>query len=126
MPVTVHKDAVNNAVHSQYHESLEGATWSELFKSNDPDHPLTAGIAIMEKGPVVTWTYHGNEFCILLEGELHLKDNHDDQLHELAVGDVVRVDKGSVITFSTPSRSKALFVSQYPHDTPVENLLKVH
>ncbi|KAG8923372.1 hypothetical protein FRC03_011110 [Tulasnella sp. 419] len=123
MPLSVHQDAPKNAVLQQHTKCMSGV---ELFKSNDKDHPLTCGIAVMEKGQSIKWTYPGAEFAFILEGEMEARDSSDpDKVIHLKAGDICRADKGDVLTMSTPTRCKSFFVSQLPDDINLETIMEI-
>ncbi|KAG8923371.1 hypothetical protein FRC03_011109 [Tulasnella sp. 419] len=126
MPLSIVQDALKTAVLQQHTPYMSGA---HLFSSNDPNHPLTCGIAVMEKGQTITWTYPGAEFTLMLEGEMEVEDktNQDNVIHwHLKEGDIVRAEKGDVLTMKTPTRSKAFFVAQIPDGTDLNSIMQIH
>ncbi|KAG8923483.1 hypothetical protein FRC02_011112 [Tulasnella sp. 418] len=108
--ITITQDAANTATYQNLSTNSLAAT---IFTSKDVNHPMVAAFFRMQQGETLRWTYPGNEFCLILEGELHMRDTENpDQIHRLKAGDVARADKGTVATFSTPSHAKGFVVSQ--------------
>lgn len=79
--------------------------------SDDPDHPITAGLFRLERGKKLTYTYTYNEMKIVLEGEFNITDSSG--LEVIATpGDLLYFPKGSTITFSTPNFGLGFFCGQ--------------
>ncbi|KAF8313712.1 hypothetical protein DL93DRAFT_2228455 [Clavulina sp. PMI_390] len=94
-----------------------GASIEDAFTTEDPEKPITSGLFIVDKASepfVYTYKYH--EVKIILEGELWLEATGPDEKNSTVIkavaGDVLRIKKGTVVKFSSPSRGKAFYVGQ--------------
>ncbi|OAX81274.1 hypothetical protein ACJ72_04382 [Emergomyces africanus] len=90
----------------------DNAYLADVFSSeqNDPDKPISCGFYRLEKGAPLVYTYTYNEMKIILEGEFEISDETGQKV-KATPGDVFYFPKGATITFTTPSRGLAFYVS---------------
>lgn len=92
---------------------LEGiqAFLRETVSSKNDAAPMTCGFFRMEAGKPLDYTYGYDEFKLVLEGEITVAEKGGDTVR-LTPGDVVFFEKGTSVTFSSPSSGAVFFVGQ--------------
>ncbi|KIJ97022.1 hypothetical protein K443DRAFT_632831 [Laccaria amethystina LaAM-08-1] len=124
MPVSVCKKASANLSALQHVKN--GTHHRDIFGNEDGGSPLTIGILTVTKhdsGGTTGKAPHIG-YVIVTEGELSLEDGaKPGDILVLEPGDVIRIDKGTTITFSSPTSGKAFYVSQHEFGTDQKNNL---
>ncbi|KAF8802973.1 hypothetical protein BYT27DRAFT_7260545 [Phlegmacium glaucopus] len=87
-------------------------SWS--YKRNeDKVDPTTGGTFTIKSSKSITFDYTCCEFILVLDGELCLEDKAKlGQIKNLNAGDVMHIDKGTVVKCGSPSEGKGFFVPQ--------------
>ena len=84
---------------------------SETVSSKNDSAPMTCGFFRMEAGNPLDYTYGYDEFKFVLDGEITIAEKGGDTV-TLTPGDVIFFEKGTSVTFSTPSSGTVFFVGQ--------------
>ncbi|CAE6476249.1 unnamed protein product [Rhizoctonia solani] len=91
-----------------------GAALDDVFTSKDEEKPISGGLFTMvaaDEPLVYTYGYH--ELKIILEGEIHLEDAaKPGEVIKAKAGDVLRIEKGTTVKFTSPTQGKAFYVGQ--------------
>ncbi|EDR05242.1 uncharacterized protein LACBIDRAFT_303543 [Laccaria bicolor S238N-H82] len=116
MPVSVCKKPFADASALQY--VANGAHNRDIFGNEDGGPPLTCGIMAITKhdsgGTSAKSPCTG--YVIVTEGELSLEDAaKPGDISILEPGNVIRIDKGTTITWSSRTSGKAIYVGQYEY-----------
>jgi len=88
------------------------AAWTDLI--NVPGE-ISAGIAEMKSGQMVSPELKYNEILLVLEGEMEIKERQSDEAYVLKAGDALLIKKGSKVTNTVKKSVKYLYVTQPPH-----------
>ncbi len=84
----------------------------DVIASTDPEKTIVAGFFRMEKSDKpLEYYYHYHEMKIIVEGEMLISDEAGNQVHA-RVGDVLYFEKGSTISFQSPSMGLGFFCGQ--------------
>lgn len=83
----------------------------DFAESDDKDNPITAGLFRLEKGKPLTYTYDYSEMKLVVDGSFEIEDETGQKV-TTTVGDLIYIDKGSTITFSTSDFGVGFFVGQ--------------
>ncbi|MCY0963930.1 cupin domain-containing protein [Parathalassolituus penaei] len=84
----------------------------DVSASHDDDKPIVSGFFRMEKSEVpLVYYYHYHEMKVIVEGEMIISDETGQEVHA-KVGDVFYFEKGSTITFNSPSYGIGFFCGQ--------------
>jgi len=83
----------------------------DIVESLVPGKEMTGGLYLMNKGPVLKYTYLYEEFQYVVWGEWHLTDGAGNQV-VAEKGDLMYFPRGSTITYSTPNKGLGYFVGQ--------------
>lgn len=73
--------------------------------------PITFGMFRMSSGEPLAYDYEFDEYKLVLEGELAVKDESGTTT-TFAAGDVIEFPKGSKVVFSSPSTALTFYVAQ--------------
>ncbi|KAI4282881.1 MAG: hypothetical protein L6R38_002601 [Xanthoria sp. 2 TBL-2021] len=95
----------------------------DVFSSDRPTNPISAGFYRLEPGPELIYTYTYDEMKILLEGDMQisqLKDANGEDVVKDEVdakkGDTFFFPKGAVVRFRTREGGLAWFCGQRGRD----------
>ncbi|PMR72981.1 cupin domain-containing protein [Billgrantia endophytica] len=84
----------------------------DIVASKDEEKMIVSGFFRMEKSEIpLEYYYHYHEMKIIVSGELLISDETGKQVHA-RVGDVFYFEKGSTITFQSPSVGVGFFCGQ--------------
>ncbi|EDR05241.1 uncharacterized protein LACBIDRAFT_303541 [Laccaria bicolor S238N-H82] len=114
MPISVSKKASANV--SALQHVKHGVHHRDIFGNEDDGLPLTSGIMTVTKHDSGGTTFKTPclSHIIVTEGEISVEDAaKPGDISVLEPGDVIRVDKGTTITWSSPTSGKAFYVGQY-------------
>lgn len=84
---------------------------ADIHGSNDPEKTIVCGFFRMEAGKSLSYHYDYHEMKLIVEGEMIIRDE-TGQTHHAKAGDVFYFEKGSDITFSSPSYGIGFFCGQ--------------
>ncbi|KAL8290010.1 hypothetical protein RQP46_002949 [Phenoliferia psychrophenolica] len=90
-----------------------GGEIDDVYVTDDAEKPMSGGIFTMIKADepfVYTYKYH--ELKVILEGEIVLEDRATGISITAKAGDVIKIAKGTTVTFSTPTSGRAFYVGQ--------------
>lgn len=73
--------------------------------------PITFGMFRMSKGEPLPYEYEFDEYKLVLEGELSVKDESGTTT-SFTAGDVIEFAKGTKAVFSSPSTALTFYVAQ--------------
>lgn len=105
------KDAIKQELPSMNQPGCN-AFLDDVVASTDPEKTIVAGFFRMEKSDKpLEYHYHYHEMKIIVEGEMLISDETGQQVHA-KVGDVLYFEKGSTITFQSPSVGIGFFCGQ--------------
>ncbi|KAL8915897.1 MAG: hypothetical protein Q9172_006583 [Xanthocarpia lactea] len=101
----------------------DNAFLGDVFSSDDPTSPISAGFYHLKPGPELIYTYTYDEMKILLEGDMQisqLKDAKGEDVVKEEVdakkGDTFYFPKGAVVRFRTREGGVAWFCGQRKAD----------
>ncbi|KAF8606429.1 hypothetical protein BDV93DRAFT_542685 [Ceratobasidium sp. AG-I] len=111
MPIDIHAGAQENF---PLPSIGPGAALDDVFTTKDEDKPISGGLFTMvaaDEPLVYTYSYH--ELKVILEGEIWLEDaSTPGQVIKAKAGDVLRIEKGTTVKFTSPTKGKAFYVGQ--------------
>lgn len=111
MPMKFIEGAIKQELPSM-NQPGSNAFLDDVIASTDPEKTIVAGFFRMEKSDKpLEYYYHYDEMKIIVEGEILVSDETDQQVHA-KVGDVLYFEKGSTITFQSPSMGIGFFCGQ--------------
>ncbi|GAA0793443.1 cupin domain-containing protein [Marinobacterium sediminicola] len=111
MPMKFVEDAIKLELPSM-NKPGSNAFLDDVIASTDPEKTIVAGFFRMEKSDTpLEYFYHYHEMKIIVEGEMLISDETGHQVHA-KVGDVLYFEKGSTITFQSPSVGIGFFCGQ--------------
>lgn len=84
----------------------------DFASSGNKAAPITAGLFRIGKGQAMPYSYGFDEFKLVLEGEMTVKDEESGQIHELKAGDLIQFSAGTKVSFSSRSSGLAFYVAQ--------------
>ncbi|MFC5521670.1 cupin domain-containing protein [Polaromonas jejuensis] len=84
----------------------------DLGASSKEGAPITAGLFRIGKGQSMPYSYDFDEFKLVLEGEITVKDQANGQVYELKAGDVIQFPAGTKVSYSSHSSGLAFYVAQ--------------
>jgi len=127
MPHT-HVEVSQTGFQGRPHEDHEHVKVHRLYEElpTDKSHYLAAAIAEITVGEPVPAHYGGPAVLYMIEGELHIKDeSKPDEVTKLVAGDVLHIDHGTHLVFSSPNKAK-LFGALYgpSHLHPEDHIVK--
>jgi len=106
------------------HDDYEHVKFHRLNENvpTDESHHLMAAIGEVSAGEPIPAHYHGPTVGYVIEGELYVDDeSKPGEITKLVAGDVIHIDEGTHLTFSTPNKAKLLGVSYAPSHLHVED-----
>ncbi|KAK4705126.1 ethanolamine utilization protein EutQ, partial [Phenoliferia sp. Uapishka_3] len=90
-----------------------GAEIDDVYVTDDAEKPMSGGIfTVVAADEPFVYTYKYHELKVILEGELCLEDRSTGIKILAKAGDVIKIAKGTTVTFSSPSAGKAFYVGQ--------------
>jgi len=116
MPVTIILDAHEAPLTAEYGHRIKG---SITHGDRDKQNPLSSGFIEVRESEGKVFNYStGHEISIVLEGEFVVEDQaHPGEKKVVKKGSVVRVDRGTIVRWSSPTYGKAFWVAQIDGDT---------
>ncbi|GJN89965.1 hypothetical protein Rhopal_002954-T1 [Rhodotorula paludigena] len=87
----------------------------DVFASDDTTAPISGGIFTVTAGAEsdnLKYSYGYNELKIILEGTIVLEDADTGNKIVGTAGDVIKIDKGTTVIFSSPDQGRAFYVGQ--------------
>ncbi|KII86183.1 hypothetical protein PLICRDRAFT_177769 [Plicaturopsis crispa FD-325 SS-3] len=90
-----------------------GAEIEDVYQTDDEEKPITSGIFTVTKADApFVYVYKYHELKVILEGTLVLKDEATGVDITATAGDVIKIKKGTTVTFSSPDFGRAFYVGQ--------------
>jgi len=121
MPITVSQ----NGLEVEHQPFGKGHSYAEIFGNGDNEHPMTCGVFAMERSEPVASEYPCSEFTVVLEGEIDAEDlAKPGEIVKLKAGDIIHVDKGSTVRWSSPTRAKGFYVIQVEKGTDPQPFIR--
>ncbi|KAK9894468.1 hypothetical protein P389DRAFT_173435 [Cystobasidium minutum MCA 4210] len=93
----------------------KGAEIDDIWSTDDVDSekPMSCGIFVQKKDDEpFEYTYGYHEVKIILEGTITLEDRSQGIKIVAKAGDVLKIAKGTTVTFSSESSGRAFYTGQ--------------
>jgi len=106
------------------HDDYEHVKIQRLYERlpTEKSHHLLAAVSTITQGEPLPVHYHGPAVMYIIEGELHVKDkSKPDKVTKLFAGDVLHIDNGSNIIYTTPNKAKTFATSYAPTNLHAED-----
>ncbi|KAG8729083.1 hypothetical protein FRC12_021269 [Ceratobasidium sp. 428] len=90
---------------------IPGWSSTELFGNKSKENPTCCAINTVEAGSSFTYTTNCTRYAIILEGGAQIVDTvKPDEVKTIKAGDVVCVEGGSTLTWTTKTKMKSFYV----------------